>query len=84
MDIQGSYETKLLRIIIGFLHVSLSQQLALTRHGKAFESLAPEEKTTLQNDLIVSVFALARQVDEATIDGYLKATDSPPAGGIVH
>jgi hypothetical protein len=70
MDIQGSYESKLLRIVIGFLHVSLSQQLALTRHGKAFESLAPEEKKTLQNDLIVSVFALARQVDEPFRRGY--------------
>ena len=45
-------------------------QLALTRHGKAFESLAPEEKKTLQNDLIVSVFALARQVDEPFRRGY--------------
>ena len=70
MDIQGSYESKLLRIVIGFLHFSLSQQLALTRHGKAFESLAPEEKKTLQNDLIVSVFALARQVDEPFRRGY--------------
>jgi len=59
-----------LRIVIGFLQVSRAQQLALTRHGKAFESLAPEEKKTLQNDLIVSVFALARQVDEPFRRGY--------------
>jgi hypothetical protein len=81
MDIEGTYEARLLRIIIGFLHVSLSQQLALTRHGKPFESLAQEEKDSLQTDLINSVVAVARQVSEETLQGFLK----PPAPpGPVH
>ena len=81
MDMQGSYESKLLRVLIGFLHISLSQQLALTRHGKAFETLALEEKTAIQNDMMLAVFGIAKQIDETTIDGYLKPP-GPPMGKI--
>jgi hypothetical protein len=44
MDDEAKYDTNLLRVIIGFLHISLSQQLALARHGKPFELLTQEEK----------------------------------------
>lgn len=43
MALDGTYETKLLRILIGYFHVSLSQQLSIAHHGKKFEDLAPEE-----------------------------------------
>jgi hypothetical protein len=48
MALEGTYETKLLRIVIGFLHVSLLQQLALAHHGKPFHSLTQEEKNSLE------------------------------------
>jgi hypothetical protein len=83
MEIKGTYESKLLRILIGFLHISLSQQLAITRHGKGFETLSSEEKATIQTDMMQAVFGIAQQVDEATIDGYLKPT-IPPSSGKIH
>lgn len=77
-----SYESKLLRIIIGFLHISLSQQLALTRHGKAFELLSQAEKDTLQNDMIGAVRAVARQVGEEAIEAFLKPPVQPKSGPV--
>jgi hypothetical protein len=83
MEIESTYEAKLLRIIIGFLHISLSQQLALTRHGKPFESLSPEEKNNLQTEMTNSVMAVAQQVSEEALQGFLKPTVPPgPPGPI--
>jgi len=36
MALDGSYESKLLRVLIGYSHVSLLQQVALTQYGKVF------------------------------------------------
>jgi hypothetical protein len=58
---ETSYESDLLRVLIGYFHVSLIQQFALARHGKPFESLAPAEKDALSNDVIGAVITMARQ-----------------------
>jgi hypothetical protein len=83
MENNGSYESKLLRIIIGFLHISLSQQIALTRHGKAFELLTQAEKDTLQGDMIGSVMTIARQVGEEAIEAFLQPPVPPKTSGPV-
>ena len=83
MELNGSYESKLLRILIGFLHISLSQQLSLVRHGKAFELLDPAEKTALQNEMINNVMGVARQVSEEALEAFLKPPPpAPPSGPI--
>ena len=82
MEIEGTYDTKLLRLIIGFLHISLSQQLALTRHGKPFERLTQEEKDALQTEMINSVMMIARQVSEEALQGFLKPPIPTPSGPV--
>lgn len=72
MALDGTYETQLLRILIGFLHISVSQQLALVRHGKAFEKLTPEEKEALQKDMVLSVMTIAGQLSETALKGGLE------------
>jgi hypothetical protein len=72
MALDGTYETKLLRIVIGYLHVSLLQQIALTRHGKPFHSLDPQEKTTLEADMVAAVGHVAHQLTEETLKDELK------------
>jgi hypothetical protein len=84
MNTEGTYEAKLLRIVIGFLHVSLSQQLALTRHGKPFENLTPEDKDSLQTEMINSVMTVARQLSEEALQGFLKPPAPPGPPGQVH
>lgn len=78
MGLDGTYETKLLRILIGFFHVTLLQQLALTRHGKPFHSLTPEEKIALEKEMVAGVAQVAHGLSEET----LKGTFQPPP--IVH
>lgn len=83
MEFTGSFESKLLRILIGFLHVSLTQQLSLVRHGKAFELLDQAEKTALQNEMINNVMEVARQVSEEALQAFLKPRPpAPPSGPI--
>ena len=76
MEFEETYATSLLRLIIGFLHISLSQQLALARHGKAFESLSQAEKDTLANDMVNAVMTIARQVNEETMRNFLKTAST--------
>jgi hypothetical protein len=68
----GSYESKLLRLLIGFFHVSLLQQLSLTRHNKPFHLLTQEEKTSLENEMLAAVMNIANQVSEEALVGMLK------------
>jgi len=82
MDNDAKYDTNLLRVIIGFLHVSLSQQLALMRHGKAFELLTKAEKNVLQSEMINSVMTVARQVGEEELQGFLKPPPPTPSGPV--
>lgn len=67
MPLEGSYETKLLRILIGFFHVSTLQTLAITRHGKHFHLLTPEEKLALESEMVAAVVQVAGNLDEKTL-----------------
>lgn len=49
MALDGSFESKLLRVLIGYMHVSVLQQLALTQYGKAFHLLNQEEKSVMES-----------------------------------
>ncbi|HVI77824.1 MAG TPA: hypothetical protein VM715_06610 [Candidatus Acidoferrum sp.] len=75
MNKDDSYQNGLLRMLIGYFHVSGLQQLSLVRHGKAFHLLDQEEKTKLEAELISAVAEIARQAKEQTVLGLLK----PPA-----
>ena len=75
MALEGTYETKLLRIVIGFLHISLLQQLALTRHGKAFHTLTQEEKNNLETEMVGAVMMVAHNLSEEALRVALKPPD---------
>jgi hypothetical protein len=68
----GTYETKLLRILIGFFHVSLLHQLALTRHGKPLHLLTEEEKNSLEAEMAEAVAQVAHGLTEESMRGNKK------------
>ena len=72
MALDGTYEAKLLRVLIGYFHVSVLQQVALIRFGKGFHLLTSEEKTTLENEVLGAVFQVAHQVTEEALSGAIK------------
>ena len=67
MALDGNYETKLIRILIGYFHVSLMQQLAQTEYGKSLRSLTQEEKDALANDVIGAVAEIASSLSESAL-----------------
>lgn len=70
MALDGSYETTLLRVFIGYFHVSLLLQVALTQYGKGFHLLNQEEKNKLENEVPGTVFHIAHHLtDEAVSEG---------------
>ena len=72
MALTGSYESKLLRLLIGFFHVSTLQQLAVVRHGKAFHLLTQEEKTALETESCEAAMNVAIQFSPEALAGALK------------
>jgi hypothetical protein len=73
MALDGSYEAKLLRVLIGYFHVSVLQQTALSLHGKPFHSLGQEEKNSLETDVLAAVMKVAHQLTDEALSGKLKA-----------
>lgn len=72
MTLEGTYETKLLRLLIGYFHVSLLQQIAVVRFGKGFHLLSAEEKTSVENEVIAAVFQVAQQITPEALSGTIK------------
>jgi hypothetical protein len=75
MALDGSYESKLLRVLIGYSHVSLLQQVALTQYGKGFHLLNQEEKNNLENEVLGTVFHIAHHLTDEALSGGL----NPPS-----
>jgi hypothetical protein len=70
MALHGSYETALLRGLIGYFHVSLLPQVALTQYGKGFHLPNRAEKNKLENEVVGTVFHIAHHLtDEALSEG---------------
>ena len=67
MALDGTYETKLIRILIGYFHVSLMQQLAQTEYGKSLRSLTQEEKDALANDVVAAVAEISSSLSESAL-----------------
>jgi hypothetical protein len=80
----ASYESDLLRVLIGYFHVSLLQQLALARHGKAFEGLIQAEKDTLSNDAVAAVLSVARLMTPEQMKKIWQQSDAPPKMGPIN
>jgi hypothetical protein len=81
---QTSYESDLLRVLIGYFHVSLIQQFSLTRHEKSFENLTQEEKDKVSNDVIGAVITMARQATPELLKKFWKEPNAPPKMGPVN
>jgi len=75
MALDGSYESKPLRVLIGYFHVSILQQVSLTQYGKAYQSLDQDEKNKLESEVIGAVFHIAHHLT----DDVLSAGIKPPA-----
>lgn len=81
---QTSYESDLLRVLIGYFHVSLIQQFSLARHGKPFENLTQEEKDKVSNDVVGAVITMARQATPELMKRFWQETGTPPKMGPVN
>jgi hypothetical protein len=81
---QTSYESDLLRVLIGYFHVSLIQQFSLARHGKPFENLTQEEKDSVSNDVIGAVITMARQATPELLKRFWQQPDVPPKMGPIN
>lgn len=79
MAMDGSYETKLMRLIIGFLHVTALEQISQGRHGTHFHNLSAEVRQKMQDDLALAVLAIAEQLSESAFE---LANGVPPIGTI--
>ena len=67
MLIEESNEAKLLRLLIGYFHVSLANQFASMRHSSSFETLDQSQKESIANDMIDAVSAIAKQATPETV-----------------
>jgi hypothetical protein len=74
MALDGNRESKLLRVLVGYVHVSLLQQASLAQHGKGFHMLAQDEKNKLENEVLGAVFHIAHHLT----DDVLSAGMTPP------
>jgi hypothetical protein len=81
---QNSYESDLLRVLIGYFHVSLIQQFSLTRHAKPFESLTQAEKDALSNDVVGAVITMARQATPELMRKFCAADAPQPKMGPIN
>lgn len=81
---QTSYESDLLRVLIGYFHVSLIQQFSLARHGKPFENLTQEEKDKVSNDVVGAVITMGRQATPELLKQFWRHPDVPPKMGPIN
>ena len=75
---EESNEAKLLRLLIGYFHVSLLNQLALQRYSSSFEKLDPSQKESLANDALGSVASIAKQATPKTVAEILSPNHLTP------
>jgi hypothetical protein len=71
----AGYGHNLLRMLIGYFHTSLSEQVALVRHGEGFHALTKEEREQVQADVLQRVLEVARSADENMLKNLLR---TPP------
>jgi hypothetical protein len=72
MALDGSHESKLLRVLIGYFHVSLLHQIALTQYGKGFHLLTQEEKSKLENEVLMAVIHIAHHLTDEALSAGMK------------
>ncbi len=73
-----SHEAQLLRLLIGYFHVSLLQQLSVIRHSKSFELLDQPDKDALSNDMVAAVASVSKSVTPETVQALLSSVPGPP------
>ena len=75
---EESNEAKLLRLLIGYFHVSLLNQLALQRHSSSFEKLDSSQKDSLATDALAAVASIAKQATPKTVEAILSPNPLTP------
>lgn len=78
MTNEESNEAKLLRVLIGYFHISLMNQLALSEHSKPLRSLDQSDKDSIENQMIAAVANIAKQVTPETLKAILAPTPHGP------
>lgn len=84
MEKSESFEAKLLRMLVGYTHVALTEQLALTRLGKPFHTATKEEKNKVQADLMQDVLTVARSASATMLTQMLQTVQPPTDFGKVN
>ncbi len=64
MALDGTYETKLLRLLIGHFLVSQMEMRARLHYEKPLNKLTPDERKTLTNTLVAQVVEIAESISE--------------------
>lgn len=73
MALDGTYETKLLRLLIGHFHASQMETRAMIRYEKPLHKLTQEERGILENELVADVVRIAESISEEKLTTTLVA-----------
>lgn len=73
MALDGTYETKLLRLLIGHFHVSQMDLRARLHYEKPLSKLTPDERKTLEDELVDQVVWIAESISEEKLKATLVA-----------
>lgn len=65
MSDEISYEAKMLRYLLAYMHIMLLNNLAAIRYQKPFESLPEDQKNSLKAEVAGGVQGLAGEIDAA-------------------
>jgi hypothetical protein len=69
----GTYETKLLRLLIGHFHVSQMELRARLHYEKPLSKLTPDERKVLEDELVAQVVGVAESISEEKLTTTLAA-----------
>ncbi len=83
MENEESHEAKLLRLLIGYFHISLMNQLALSEHSKPLRNLSPSDKDSIEKDMLAAVANIAKQANPETVRQILSSLSPPSTPTIV-
>ncbi len=73
---EESEEAKLLRLLIGYVHVMVVNNLAALRYQRTFDNLTEAEKSSLNQEVTMGAVGVAAQTRAAVVP---PKAETPPA-----
>jgi len=62
-----SYEAKLLKLLIGYVHILAVNSMAITRHQKDYSELTIDQKGNLNSEVGAAAMGVAARIDAAIV-----------------